>query len=338
MQMTLMAKTPASVSDIPPTDMQAGSVWEGLKSCTLCPHRCGIDRTSGVRGVCGAGDKLSVARAALHFWEEPPISGSSGSGTIFFTHCTLKCVYCQNYQISGRVCGAGQELGIDELVSRCLSLQKQGALNINFVTPTHYAPLLRSCIEKARSAGLCVPVVWNTSGYETAEAIAANDGFVDVYLADFKYASNELAKAYSGVGDYVECASRALDAMVEQVGQPCFDEFNGDARMTRGVIVRHMMLPGHLRDSKDVLKLLHERYGNSIKLSLMNQYTPVLVDRRARGDLRAAAVLDAYPNLAETVDSNSYELLLDYADDLGVEDYYWQDGQTSLESFIPAFA
>lgn len=334
--MTRTVKTPTWDSVIRRTDL-ADAALKGFENCTLCPHACGVDRTAGQRGVCGAGDKLTIARSALHYWEEPPISGSAGSGTIFLTRCTLNCVYCQNFRISGRVSEVGCEVSVAELANECLALQKQGALNINLVTPAHYAPLLRECITQAREMGLELPIVWNTGGYESVETILANAGFVDIYLTDFKYASDELAKALSGVGDYTQRAIEALDAMVEQAGEPRFDTHGGEERMAGGVIVRHMMLPGHLRDSKDVLALLHERYGNRIKLSIMNQYTPVLAERRAKGDARAAKVLKDYPELAHPVDSNSYELLLDFADDLGIEDYYWQDGETALESFIPAF-
>lgn len=329
-----MAKIPAWASGI----LRIDPALDSFKNCTLCPHACGVDRTAGQRGFCGAGDKLRIARSALHYWEEPPISGSAGSGTIFLTYCTLNCVYCQNFQISNRACNAGHEVSVSELANLCLALQKQGALNINLVTPAHYAPLLRDCISQARDAGLHLPIVWNTGGYESVETIEENDGFADIYLTDFKYASNELALAFSGIDDYIERALDALDAMVAHVGKPRFDIYGGEERMVSGVIVRHMTLPGHLRDSKDVLRLLHERYGKRIRLSIMNQYTPVLVDRRAKGDQRAVKILGEHPELAQPVNSNSYELLLDFADDIGVEDYYWQDGKTALESFIPSFA
>ena len=285
-----------------------------LSTCDLCPRSCGVDRAAGERGACGADGRLVVARAALHFWEEPPISGSRGSGTVFFAHCPLRCVYCQNAVIAAGEAGA--EVSVERLGEMCLELQEQGALNVNFVTPTHYAPEARAAVAWARERGLALPVVWNTSGYETVAAVRANAGTVDAYLADFKYADAELAR---------------------QTGAPEFDEVDGDPRLVRGVVVRHLMLPGALEDSKRVVRLVHERFGDAVLLSLMNQYTPVLADAAKAGDARAAATLDRCPELAERVSDDEYELLLDYADELGVEDYFWQQGGAAEDSFIPAF-
>lgn len=276
-----------------------------------------------------------VARAALHFWEEPPISGSRGSGTVFFAHCPLRCVYCQNAVIAAGEAGA--EVSVERLGEMCLELQEQGALNVNFVTPTHYAPEARAAVAWARERGLALPVVWNTSGYETVAAVRANAGTVDAYLADFKYADAELARRYSHAPDYPEVALAALEAMVEEAGRPTFDEVDGEPRLTGGVVVRHLMLPGALEDSKRVVRLVHERFGDAVLLSLMNQYTPVLADAAKAGDARAAATLDRCPELAERVSDDEYELLLDYADELGVEDYFWQQGGAAEDSFIPAF-
>ena len=296
-----------------------------LSTCDLCPRLCGADRAAGKRGACGADGRLMVARAALHFWEEPPISGSRGSGTVFFAHCPLRCVYCQNAVIAAGEAGA--EVSVERLGEMCLELQEQGALNVNFVTPTHYAPEARAAVAWARERGLALPVVWNTSGYETVAAVRANEGTVDAYLTDFKYADAELARRYS----------HALEAMVEEAGRPTFDEVDGEPRLTGGVVVRHLMLPGALEDSKRVVRLVHERFGDAVLLSLMNQYTPVLADAAKAGDARAAATLDRCPELAERVSDDEYELLLDYADELGVEDYFWQQGGAAEDSFIPAF-
>lgn len=306
-----------------------------LSTCDLCPRSCGVDRAAGERGVCGADGRLVVARAALHFWEEPPISGSRGSGTVFFAHCPLRCVYCQNAVIAAGEAGA--EVSVERLGEMCLELQEQGALNVNFVTPTHYAPEARAAVAWARERGLALPVVWNTSGYETVAAVRANEGTVDAYLADFKYADAELARRYSHAPDYPEVALAALEAMVEEAGRPTFDEVDGEPRLTGGVVVRHLMLPGALEDSKRVVRLVHERFGDAVLLSLMNQYTPVLADAAKAGDTRAAATLDRCPELAERVSDDEYELLLDYADELGVEDYFWQQGGAAEDSFIPAF-
>lgn len=303
--------------------------------CDLCPRKCGANRAAGVSGMCGADDGLVVARAALHFWEEPPISGSAGSGTVFFAHCPLRCAYCQNAVIAeGR---AGRTISVERLAEICLELQGQGALNVNFVTPTHYAPQVRSAVALARRKGLFLPIVWNTSGYETIASIEANAGVVDVYLTDFKYANASLAARYSRASDYVDIALAALDAMVDQVGEPSFDEVDGLPRMVRGVVVRHLMLPGAFEDSKRVVELVHSRYGGSVLLSLMNQYTPVVSAAAQAGDRRAAAWLRRCPELADTVSGEEYESLLEYADELGVQDYFWQEGGAAEESFIPAF-
>ncbi|MVN47632.1 radical SAM protein [Eggerthella lenta] len=306
-----------------------------LSTCDLCPRSCRVDRAAGERGACGADGRLVVARAALHFWEEPPISGSRGSGTVFFAHCPLRCVYCQNAVIAAGEAGA--EGSVERLGEMCLELQEQGALNVNFVTPTHYAPEARAAVAWARERGLALPVVWNTSGYETVAAVRANAGTVDAYLTDFKYADVELARRYSHAPDYPEVALAALEAMVEEAGEPKFDEVDGELRLTGGVVVRHLMLPGALEDSKRVVRLVRQRFGDAVLLSLMNQYTPVLADAAKAGDARAAATLDRCPELAERVSDDEYELLLDYADELGVEDYFWQQGGAAEDSFIPAF-
>lgn len=279
---------------------------------------------------------MLVARAELHFWEEPLISGEAGSGTVFFAHCPLGCVYCQNRAISQDE--AGRVVSVERLAEMMLRLQGRGALNINCVTPTHYAPSIREAVRLARERGLALPLVWNTSGYETVEAVRANAGFVDVYLTDLKYADPELGARYSRVPDYPQRALAALDAMVEQTGRAVFDEHRGQERMVRGVIVRHLLLPGHLDDSKRVVDLLHDRYGGRIRLSLMNQYTPVLVTAAEAGDAEAVRILERYPNLGRAVSEEEYEELLDHADALGVEDYFWQQGGTCSESFIPEFS
>lgn len=304
-------------------------------SCLLCPRACGANRAAGERGVCGAPDQAVVARAALHFWEEPPVSGKRGSGTVFFSHCPLRCVYCQNAPIASGE--AGVPVTVDRLAHICLELQEQGALNINFVTPTHYAPALRQAVQQARAYGLRLPIVWNTSGYETVQAVRDNQGFVDVYLTDFKYADANLAARYSKAPDYPQVALAALDAMVEQIGSPVFDEVDGMPRLLRGVVVRHLMLPGAYGNSEAVVRLIHGRYGSRVLLSLMNQYTPVLADAAHAGDSRAVRVLERCPELASRVSNEEYERLLDYADSLGAEDYFWQEGGAAAESFIPAF-
>lgn len=306
-----------------------------ISSCDLCPRVCGVDRSAGARGVCGADGRLRIARAALHFWEEPPISGTHGSGTVFFSWCPLRCVYCQNAVIADGEAGA--EISIERLAQIYFELQAKGALNINLVTPTHYAPHARAALDLARGQGMDLPVVWNTSGYETVRTVRENRGYADVYLADFKYASSELAARYSKAPDYPRVALDALSAMVDEVGDPCFDEYKGDERMMRGVVVRHLMLPGALEDSMRVVQMVWEHFGSSVLLSLMNQYTPVLADSAKAGDAWACRELERCPELARRVPDEDYERLLDFADSLGIEDYFWQEGGAAEESFIPAF-
>ena len=286
---------------------------------------CGALRDRGELGVCGADGSVVVARAALHFWEEPPLSGEAGSGAVFFSHCPLRCIYCQNREIAAG--NAGEAIGVERLAEICLELQGQGALNINYVTPTHYAPMVIEATRRARERGLSLPVVWNTSGYERVEAVEALKGTVDVYLADFKYADPLLARRYSHASDYPEVALAAIGAMVDAVGQPAYDEVDGSTRLLKGVVVRHLVLPGALEHSKLALRMLHERFGDSVLYSIMNQYTPVI----------SGADLERFPELGKRVPDGEYEQLLGFADSLGMEDYFWQEGPAALESFIPAW-
>ena len=297
------------------------------EACDWCPRACGANRRAGERGVCGAADELVVARAALHFWEEPPISGARGSGTVFFSHCPLRCVYCQNAVIAAGE--AGRAISVERLAAIMGELEAKGALNVNLVTPTHYRDHAIGAVRRARAAGLALPVVWNTSGYETRASIRALADAVDVYLTDFKYAEASLARAYSNAPDYAEVALAALGEMVRAVGPAEYDEVGGQPRMTRGVIVRHLMLPGHLEDSKKVVRLVSERFGSDVRLSLMNQYTPVID--------AASPAAARHPELLGRVSDDEYEQLLDFADAIGAGDYFWQEGGTAEESFIPAF-
>lgn len=218
-----------------------------------------------------------------------------------------------------------------------LALQSMRAHNINLVTPTHFADRVREAIRIARSEGLRVPIVWNTSGYEAIESIDANAGLVDVYLTDFKYASSDLALALSGAADYPEVAERALSRMVEQVPGCAYAEKDGERLMVRGVVVRHLVLPGHADESKRVLRAVSRIGGEAVRLSIMSQYTPTIVARAKAGDAAAASVLERFPELGERVSPEEYEEVLAFADALGIEDYDWQEGQAAEESFIPAF-
>lgn len=301
---------------------------KSLQACGLCPRRCGVDRLSGKRGMCGGGSQVKLARAALHFWEEPPISGEKGSGTVFFSHCTLQCSYCQNQNISTG--GTGQEISIKRLSEIFDELIAKGAHNINLVTPTHYVPHIIRAIDEARVKGIDVPMVYNTSGYELPETIQTLEGYIDIYLTDFKYFDDELGLRYSSASDYVENAMESLDRMVEQVGPPRYHVCEQKREevplrlMDSGVIVRHLLLPGQLEDAKRIVKYVLDRYGSDVVLSLMSQYTPL--------DFSSVP-----PELGRKVADDEYEALLDYVDSLGVEDYFWQEGEAAEESFIPAF-
>lgn len=290
-----------------------------LENCTLCPRACGVNRLEGKRGFCGAGDKVKVARAALHHWEEPCISGKVGSGTVFFSHCTLKCVFCQNYDISQ--CQSGKEISIERLSYIFLELQEKGALNINLVTPTHFVPQIIEALKLAKSNGLKLPVVYNSSGYETVETIKLLNGYVDVYLPDMKYFNTKYSTKYSKAPEYFSYAKEALDEMVSQVGEPIFNE-NGIIQ--KGVVIRHLMLPGLLFDSKKVIDYVHKTFGNKVFISLMNQYTPL------------EHVKD-YPEINKPLNQKHYESLINYSLDIGVENGFIQEEGTAKESFIPAF-
>ena len=290
-----------------------------MNLCNLCPRKCNVDR-SKENGVCGATDKMKIARAALHYWEEPCISGEEGSGTIFFTYCNLKCIFCQNYQISKN--HIGQEITIEEFADICLKLQSQKARNINLVTPTHFVPLIIEGLKLAKEKGLKIPIVYNTSGYETIETIKMLDGLIDIYLPDLKYMDDSLAIKYSHAPNYFEYAKNAILEMVKQVGKPIFDK-NGI--MKKGVIVRHLVLPHHQEDSKNIIKYLYETYQDDIYISIMNQYTPVRKFER-------------YQNLNEKVTEEIYQEIIDYALDIGIKNAFIQEGEIQSESFIPEFS
>lgn len=303
----------------------------------MCPRACGANRAIGELGVCKAPAELHIGRAALHWWEEPCLVGEQGSGAVFFSYCPLGCVYCQNEDL---VAGAGIEVGFEQLKQTLLRLQnEEHAANINLVTPSHYVPTIAEALRQLRkvsaeefsesnvvndsSSGdrLVIPVVYNTSSYDSVESLRQLKGLIDIYLADFKYVSPEVARKLSHAANYPEVALAALDEMVVQVG---FWSENTQGLLERGIIVRHLVLPGHIEESFQVLRVLHERYGSKIRLSIMNQYTPL------RGDL-------VRYGLSGKVSNEEYESVLDYADYLGIEDYFWQEGGAATESFIPTF-
>lgn len=292
-----------------------------MSNCNLCPRQCGADRENGKSGICGvSGKNILAARAALHFWEEPCISGERGSGTVFFSGCPLRCVYCQNYQIASTE--VGMEISEERLKEIFLELQEKGAHNINLVTPTHYTPEIIRAIRKAKEQGLRLPIVYNCSGYEKVETLKMLKGIVNVYLTDFKYMERETAVRYSKAPDYPEIARAALKEMMNQTGEAKFDE-NGI--MQSGVIVRHLLLPGHVRNARAVVKYVYETYGDQLYLSLMNQYTPL------------PQVKKEFPELDRRVTEREYQRLISYALEIGVENAFIQDGNTAKESFIPMF-
>lgn len=286
--------------------------------CSLCPRRCLADREV-TTGYCGVKNTLRVARAALHFWEEPCISGEEGSGAVFFTGCNLRCVFCQNYQIARAE--QGKEITIERLSEIFLELQEQKANNINLVTATHYVPQIIKALEMAKKEGLKIPIVYNCGGYESVETLNMLEGLVDIYLPDFKYMDSQRAAKYSHAADYPEIAATALKKMVRQQPKAVFDD---RGMMKKGIIVRHLMLPGGIKDSKAVVRYLYETYGDSIYMSLMNQYTPL-------------PHVERYPEINRKLKKFEYDRLVDYAISLGIENAFIQEGETAEESFIPAF-
>lgn len=316
-----------------------------LTSCRLCPRSCGADRFTS-RGFCGAPARLTAARASLHPWEEPCISGDKGAGAVFFSYCQLGCVYCQNYAIS-RTSGQfdkapfGKEISPRSLAESFLRLQGLGAATIDLVTPTHYAPQIIEALRLARQGledeKLVIPAVWNSSGYETAGMVRAIAGDIDIFMPDFKYYSPDTARRYSNAPDYPERAMEAVAAMVEEKGPPVYapasfpcsphDRQELSARLKSGVIVRHLVLPGHRHESIALVEELYRRFGGRIILSLMNQYTPIA----------GAPYLKDFPELRRKLTGFEYDSVVNAAWDAGFTNAYIQQGETVSESFIPLF-
>ncbi len=290
---------------------------ELLKNCNLCPRKCGVNRYIE-KGFCGATNRIKLAYYSLHMWEEPIISGDNGSGTIFFSNCNLRCLYCQNKKIS--IDGYGKYISNKRLGEIMLELQSKGAHNINLVTPTHYVPNIISVLRKIKGKELKIPVVYNTSSYECVGTIIACRNLVDIYLADLRYFDDSLGEKYSLCSNYFENATMAIDEMYRQVGK-C--EFDNNGLLKSGLVVRVLILPGHADDSKKIIEYLYKTYGDDIFISIMNQYTPINKCK--------------YSNLNRKVTDKEYDEVVEYALDLGVTNAFVQEGEAASESFIPQF-
>lgn len=308
-----------------------------LEDCVLCPRHCHVNRIAGQTGYCGQTNVLTAARAALHFWEEPCISGVNGSGAVFFSGCNLRCVFCQNRKIA--LGDAGQDISPERLTEIFLELQEKGAHNINLVTPTHFIPQIIHSLTAAKAQGLSIPIVYNTASYEEVDSLRLLDGLIDIYLPDLKYYSPELSLRFSHAPDYFEKASAAIAEMYRQVGAPVFSQLSAQdldgsnpspyadsmlPMLQRGMIVRHLLLPGQTKDSKKILRYLHETYGDNIYISIMNQYTPL------------PHVADI-PELNRRVSDEEYNRVLRFAERIGICNGFRQDGSAAEESFIPEF-
>ena len=242
---------------------------EELKSCNICPHKCGVNRSNGIKGRCKCDNKIKIALASVHNYEEPCISGKNGSGTVFFSNCNLNCIYCQNYEISQL--GKGKEITIEHLAQIFIKQQEKNVNNINLVTPTMYVPQIIEAIKIARKKGFNIPIIYNSNGYENVETIKKLNGYIDIYLPDLKYYSNEIAKKYSKIDNYFETAISAIKEMQKQVGNP---KFNEEGIIQKGVIIRHLILPHHLLNTKNILKYVKENFDENTYISIMAQYFP----------------------------------------------------------------
>ena len=289
-----------------------------LEKCVLCPHKCKVNRNEGKIGRCKAGKNIKIALANLHYFEEPCISGENGSGTVFFSGCNLNCKYCQNYKISQEL--LGKEISIEELAEEFLKLQNMNANNINLVTGVMYVPKIIDAIKIAKEKGLNIPIVYNSSGYESVETIKLLDGYIDVYLPDLKYCDNELGIKYSGIKNYFENATNAIKEMYKQVGEADFDE-NGIIK--KGIIIRHLVLPNNIENSKNALKWIKETFGNKILVSIMAQYFPTN---------KAKDITELNRKLTQ----EEYDEIEQFVFDLEL-DGYMQDLEENEEQYVPDF-
>lgn len=289
------------------------------ENCLLCPRKCGINRSTGQTGICGVSSEIKVARAALHYWEEPCISGKRGSGAVFFSGCSLHCVFCQNREISDGK--EGKVISKERLSDIFIELAGKGANNINLVTPGQYIPDIVWAVNDAKSRGMKLPIIYNTSGYENVTELKLLEGIVDVYLPDFKYMDSTLSARYSRAKDYPSVAKQALSEMVRQQPDVVIDDATG--LIQKGVIVRQLLLPGHVNDAKAVLKYLYDTYHDHVYISMMSQFTPI--------------ALKNYPEINRTVTKREYERLVNYALEIGITNAFIQEGDVAKDSFIPAF-
>lgn len=290
-----------------------------INKCNICPHNCGIDRENNMIGRCKGTDKAKLALSSLHLFEEPCISGENGSGTVFFSNCNMSCVYCQNYEISSE--GFGIEVSIEKLAEIFINQQNNNANNINLVGPTIYAMQIKEAIILAKQKGLKIPIIYNTSGYEKVETLKQLEGYIDVYLPDFKYASNELGEKYSNVKNYYDYCIPAIKEMYRQVGAPKLDE-NGI--IEKGVIIRHLILPNNVENTKRVLKTIKENFPEDIYISLMAQYFP-------------AGMAKIIPELNRKISEQEYKEIENYLYDLELENGYMQELGEHEEEYVPKF-
>ncbi|MDV3428593.1 MAG: radical SAM protein [Bacillota bacterium] len=290
-----------------------------LENCRLCRRNCNVNRLMGETGYCRSGLDIKLAKASLHLWEEPPLSMGKGSGTVFFSNCNFSCVFCQNYKISQE--GIGKDISIERLSEIFLNLQQKGANNINLVTPTSYVPQIIEALKISKKEGLTIPIVYNTNSYENTETIKSLRGLIDIYLPDIKYYSDKYAVKYSNAPNYFDTAKNAVFEMFNQVGDT---ELGPDGKMKKGVIIRHLMLPGLLFDSKKILDFVYNTFKNRVYLSLMNQYTPFYKS-------------SDYKEIDRKISRKSYDALIDYALSIGIEKGFIQEDETQSESFIPDF-
>ena len=293
-----------------------------LNRCVLCGHGCGADRLAGDKGACGLGPDLRIAAHLLHFGEEPPISGDRGSGTIFFSGCPLSCVFCQNYQISQEL--KGDEVSSSALAGMMIELRDQGAVNINLVSPTPFVPLIVRALEEARRQGLDLPLVYNTGGFDSPAALKIMDGLVDIYLPDAKYSARETGERYSGAGNYTAVNRAALKEMHRQTGHLVMTE-NGLAE--RGMLVRHLVLPGRVDETREVLAWLAGEFGPDVWISLMAQYKPLYRVIREPG---------LFPEIDRLLTEAEYDAAMDAALELGLENVFVQEMESS-ETYLPDF-